>query len=101
MLTFGAANQGPVVGPVVLGEIMYRPPDLGGSDNVANEFIATAVFGMIPPSPRHHLLHRQFQAEPLARSPNLYRHGLSWHPLLEQESEQPAFAQTIGAAVHA
>ena len=38
--TPGAANAGPRVGPVVLREIMYHPPDLpGGLDNALDEYI--------------------------------------------------------------
>lgn len=38
--TFGAANAGPRVGPVVVREIMYHPSDLdGGLDNEADEYI--------------------------------------------------------------
>jgi hypothetical protein len=37
--TFGAANAGPKVGPVVISEIMYRPPDAATGDNSADEFI--------------------------------------------------------------
>jgi hypothetical protein len=42
--TFGATNSGPRVGPVVISEIMYRPPDINGSlqtatDNSVDEFI--------------------------------------------------------------
>ena len=37
--TLGAANAYPKVGPVVITEIMYRPPDLGTNDNQALEFI--------------------------------------------------------------
>ncbi len=36
----GRTNSGPLVGPVVISEIMYHPPDLlGGIDDSANEFI--------------------------------------------------------------
>jgi hypothetical protein len=36
----GLANAAPKIGPVVISEIMYHPPDLvGGIDDVANEFI--------------------------------------------------------------
>ena len=39
-LTLGTNNSGPKVGPVVISEIMYHPPDLAdGSDNQADEFI--------------------------------------------------------------
>jgi hypothetical protein len=38
--TRGARNAYPLVGPVVVNEIMYHPPDLqGGQDNVDHEFI--------------------------------------------------------------
>jgi hypothetical protein len=38
--TLGAANTGPKVGPIVVSEIFYRPPDLAeGGDNSADEFI--------------------------------------------------------------
>ncbi|MCK4661112.1 MAG: lamin tail domain-containing protein, partial [Phycisphaerae bacterium] len=39
--TSGAANAYPLVGPVVINEIMYHPPDLppAGLDNVDHEFI--------------------------------------------------------------
>ncbi len=35
----GLPNAYPLVGPVVINEIMYHPPDLGTNDNVADEFI--------------------------------------------------------------
>lgn len=35
----GAANPYPKVGPVVISEIMYHPPDIGTNDNVRDEFI--------------------------------------------------------------
>lgn len=36
----GLTNSGPLVGPVVISEVMYHPQDLaGGVDDVANEFI--------------------------------------------------------------
>jgi hypothetical protein len=39
-LTLGSANAGPKVGPVVIAEIMYHPPDLpGGKDDTDNEYI--------------------------------------------------------------
>ncbi len=38
-LTLGAANSGPLVGPVVITEIMYHPPGVGGADDSANEYI--------------------------------------------------------------
>lgn len=38
--TLGTGNAGPKVGPVVISEILYRPPDLAdGSDNGTDEFI--------------------------------------------------------------
>jgi len=38
--TLGSANSGPLVGPVVIQEIMYHPPDLaGGLDNGADEYV--------------------------------------------------------------
>ncbi|MFM1767771.1 MAG: hypothetical protein RJA22_300 [Verrucomicrobiota bacterium] len=39
-LSLGADNLGPRVGPVVLSEIHYHPPDrAGGADNTADEFV--------------------------------------------------------------
>lgn len=35
----GASNAYPSVGPVVITEIMYHPPDIGVQDNVGHEFI--------------------------------------------------------------
>ncbi|MBK8000700.1 MAG: lamin tail domain-containing protein [Verrucomicrobia bacterium] len=36
----GRTNSGPLVGPVVISEIMYHPPDLiGGVDDSTNEFV--------------------------------------------------------------
>ncbi|MGC9035452.1 MAG: lamin tail domain-containing protein [Verrucomicrobiia bacterium] len=35
----GAPNSYPLVGPVVISEIMYHPPDIGTNDNVRDEFI--------------------------------------------------------------
>jgi hypothetical protein len=38
--TLGAENSGPKVGPVVISEVMYHPPDLpGGEDNQLLEFV--------------------------------------------------------------
>ena len=37
--TFGFPNAAPKVGPVVISEIMYHPPDLGGVDNSIDEFV--------------------------------------------------------------
>ena len=38
-LSLGSANAGPKVGPVVISEIMYHPADLGGTNNVRDEYI--------------------------------------------------------------
>jgi hypothetical protein len=38
-VTRGAANSAPKVGPIVLSEIMYRPPDNGAEDNSLDEFV--------------------------------------------------------------
>ncbi|HXJ73951.1 MAG TPA: lamin tail domain-containing protein, partial [Candidatus Dormibacteraeota bacterium] len=35
----GASNAYPRVGPIVIGEIMYHPPDLGATDNARDEYI--------------------------------------------------------------
>ena len=35
----GAPNSPPLVGPIVINEIMYHPPDVGGLDDRANEYI--------------------------------------------------------------
>src|SRR6185436_18410297 len=35
----GLTNAYPLVGPVVISEIMYHPPDAGTNDNVLDEFI--------------------------------------------------------------
>lgn len=35
----GAPNSEPLVGPVVISEIMYHPPDSGTNDNVVHEYI--------------------------------------------------------------
>ena len=38
--SLGSANVGPRVGPVIINEIMYRPPDIGGTnDNSDDEYI--------------------------------------------------------------
>lgn len=37
--TLGGANAYPRVGPIVISEIMYHPPDLNGLDDDLNEFI--------------------------------------------------------------
>jgi hypothetical protein len=38
----GAANPYPKVGPIVVSEIMYHPPDIGTNDNSRDEFIEVA-----------------------------------------------------------
>src|SRR5207253_6144243 len=38
-LSLGTNNPGPRVGPVVINEIMYHPPENGGDDNTDDEFI--------------------------------------------------------------
>lgn len=39
-MTFGATNAGPAIGPVVISEVMYHPPDYpDGRDNKEMEFI--------------------------------------------------------------
>ena len=38
-LTLGTNNAGPLVGPIVLNEIFYHPPENGLEDNTADEFI--------------------------------------------------------------
>ena len=37
--TLGGGNAGPRVGPLVLSELMYHPPDVGTNDNTWDEFI--------------------------------------------------------------
>lgn len=37
--TFGFANEDPRIGPVVISEIMYRPPDFGTNDNDLDEYV--------------------------------------------------------------
>ena len=37
--SFGSANPGPQVGPVIVSEINYHPPDSGTNNNTADEFI--------------------------------------------------------------
>jgi len=38
-VTLGASNAYPLVGPIVVSEIMYRPPDTNGTDNSLDEFL--------------------------------------------------------------
>ncbi len=37
--TFGSANAAPVIGPVLINEVHYHPPDLGALDNARDEFV--------------------------------------------------------------
>ena len=37
--TMGSANSAPVIGPVIINEIHYHPPDLTGADNGRDEFV--------------------------------------------------------------
>jgi hypothetical protein len=43
----GATNAPPRVGPIVLSEIMYHPPDSGTNDNVRDEFIELHNIGSV------------------------------------------------------
>jgi hypothetical protein len=38
-LTPNATNSGPKIGPIIISEIMYHPPDVGGEDDSIDEFI--------------------------------------------------------------
>jgi hypothetical protein len=44
----GRTNAYPRVGPVVISEIMYHPPDLGTNDNVSDEFIELRNITTVP-----------------------------------------------------
>jgi len=46
----GAANAYPRVGPVVISEVMYHPPDLGTNDNGRDEFIELRNISTAPVS---------------------------------------------------
>ena len=35
----GLRNSGPLIGPVVIDEVMYHPPELAGADNARDEFV--------------------------------------------------------------
>ncbi|MBI4659625.1 MAG: lamin tail domain-containing protein [Verrucomicrobia bacterium] len=37
--TLGAANAGPMIGPIVISEIMYQPPPVGSTNNILHEFV--------------------------------------------------------------
>ena len=58
-LTLGTNNAGPRVGPIVITEIMYHPPETGTNDNTGDEFIellnigATNVMLYDPLAPAH------------------------------------------------
>jgi CotH protein/lamin tail-like protein/Ig-like domain-containing protein/thrombospondin type 3 repeat protein len=38
-VSLGGSNVGPSIGPMVISEIMYHPPDIGTNDNTIDEFI--------------------------------------------------------------
>ncbi|MBI5384326.1 MAG: lamin tail domain-containing protein [Verrucomicrobia bacterium] len=44
----GASNAYPKVGPIVISEIMYHPPDMGTNDNPRDEFIELHNTGTVP-----------------------------------------------------
>lgn len=44
----GTNNTYPRVGPIVIGEIMYHPPDLGIEDNVRDEYIELRNLAEVP-----------------------------------------------------
>jgi Lamin Tail Domain/Bacterial TSP3 repeat len=46
----GANNAYPKVGPVIISEIMYHPPDLGTNDNTRDEFIELRNTSTVPVS---------------------------------------------------
>ena len=71
--TFGLPNTRPRVGPIVISEIMYRPPDLGTNDNDLDEYVelqnisTNAVSLYDPPFPTNRwelddAIHFSFQA---------------------------------------
>jgi hypothetical protein len=37
--TFSALNSGPLIGPIILSELMFQPPKAGTNDNTLDEFI--------------------------------------------------------------
>lgn len=43
--SLGAANAAPRVGPIVISEVMYRPPDVAGEDNSLDEFVEFTNLG--------------------------------------------------------
>jgi len=44
----GMPNATPLVGPVVISEIMYHPPDIGTNDNIAYEYIELRNITSVP-----------------------------------------------------
>src|SRR5439155_1074975 len=46
--TILAANPYPRVGPIIISEIMYHPPDLNGADNSRDEFIELRNITTVP-----------------------------------------------------
>jgi hypothetical protein len=44
----GAPNSGPKIGPIVISEIHYHPPDVGGQDNSADEFVELQNITAVP-----------------------------------------------------
>lgn len=44
----GLPNAYPLVGPIVISEIMYHPPDVGTNDNVAEEYIELLNLATVP-----------------------------------------------------
>jgi hypothetical protein len=47
-ITFLETNAGPKIGPVVISEIFYHPPDLGGVDNKRDEFVELHNISAMP-----------------------------------------------------
>lgn len=46
--SFGQPNAPPQVGPVIISEIMYHPPDLGTADNTEGEYVVLYNLGTNP-----------------------------------------------------
>jgi hypothetical protein len=44
----GATNPYPLVGPVIISEIHYHPPDIGTNDNPGDEYIELRNLSMVP-----------------------------------------------------
>lgn len=60
--TLGTSNPGPRIGPIVLNEIYYHPPDIGTNDNTIDEFIellniATEAIPLFDPGARTNTWH--------------------------------------------